>query len=306
MAVIGNRSFTSAYENDALAAYLETQPEEQRNNQRPAPVARPFDRSLALGKHVTIECYDCDEHLLNAAGRLEHACQRVVRGSGATIVSSHFKRFEPQGISGVIIISESHFTIHSWPEHRYAAVDFFTCGCSVDMARAVEGLKEEFGTDGVMVSADMTRGILGNNGVERHVPVCENSNHVFTLSWKDRFEETQAWGLLTSIDVHHCDPDKIRSADHIRWYVRELCERIEMKRFQDTVVVNFGEDERVAGFSMTQLIETSLISGHFANQSNRAYIDIFSCKYYEPREAAEFTLEAFGGRHYQMQVALRS
>jgi hypothetical protein len=61
-----------------------------------------------------------------------------------------------------------------------------------------------------------------------------------------------------------------------------------MKRYGKTQVVHFGEDERVAGFSMTQLIETSLISAHFANQSNTTYLDVFSCKAYDRKTVADF------------------
>jgi S-adenosylmethionine/arginine decarboxylase-like enzyme len=69
-----------------------------------------------------------------------------------------------------------------------------------------------------------------------------------------------------------------------------------MKRFQNTLVVHFGEDERVAGYSMVQLIETSLISAHFANQTNTTYLDVFSCKPYDPDRVAQFSVNFFGGR----------
>jgi S-adenosylmethionine/arginine decarboxylase-like enzyme len=78
-----------------------------------------------------------------------------------------------------------------------------------------------------------------------------------------------------------------------------------MRRFGETVVVNFGEDERVAGFSMTQLIETSLISAHFANQSNVTYLDVFSCKPYDPEVVRDFATRYFGGSHCIMNVNLR-
>ncbi|MBL7101058.1 MAG: S-adenosylmethionine decarboxylase [Nanoarchaeota archaeon] len=122
---------------------------------------------------------------------------------------------------------------------------------------------------------------------------------------EERFERENVWGMLTSIDLHSCDPATIRDAEKIKDYVDILCKRIKMRKYGDTVVVNFGEDERVAGFSMTQLIETSLISGHFANQSNNVFIDIFSCRYYDPREAAEFTKEFFKARDYNINVILR-
>lgn len=119
------------------------------------------------------------------------------------------------------------------------------------------------------------------------------------------FETNSCWGLLTSVDVRNCIAERIRSAETIKKYVVELCDLIQMKRFQDTIVVNFGEDEKVAGYSMAQLIETSLISGHFANLTANAYIDIFSCKIYDPYKAAEFTKNFFGGSDVAVNVCFR-
>ncbi len=119
------------------------------------------------------------------------------------------------------------------------------------------------------------------------------------------YEEYGAWGLLSSIDIHGCDGTTVRDAQAIKRFVVELCDRIDMKRFGECVVVNFGEDERVAGFSMTQFIETSLISGHFANQTNGVYLDVFSCKYYNPYEVAEFAKEFFTGAEYNLTYVLR-
>ncbi len=122
---------------------------------------------------------------------------------------------------------------------------------------------------------------------------------------RDKYTNEDVWGLLTSFDLHDCDPDLIRDAEAIKRYVNELCQLIEMKKFGDTQVVHFGEDEKVAGFSMIQLIETSLISGHFANQTNHAYIDIFSCKYYDPQVAADFTQEYFKAKEVKIHYVLR-
>jgi len=120
-----------------------------------------------------------------------------------------------------------------------------------------------------------------------------------------KYTDKDMWGLLTSIDLHDCNPDLIRDAEAIRHYVDELCQLIEMKKYGDTQVVHFGEDERVAGFSMIQLIETSLISGHFANQTNHAYIDIFSCKYYDPQVAADFTQKYFQAKEIEIHYIIR-
>ncbi|MGA7279586.1 MAG: S-adenosylmethionine decarboxylase [Desulfocapsaceae bacterium] len=117
--------------------------------------------------------------------------------------------------------------------------------------------------------------------------------------------ERNAWGIASSVDIYNCDPQTIRNADAIRRFVVELCDLIEMKRFGETQVVHFGEDERVAGYSMVQLIETSLISGHFANLTNAVYLDVFSCKPYLPEQVQGFAQHYFGGSHSNLNVSLR-
>ena len=114
-----------------------------------------------------------------------------------------------------------------------------------------------------------------------------------------------AWGIASSFDVYNCDPEVIRSAEKIQQFVIELCDLIEMRRFGDTVIVNFGEDERVAGYSMVQLIETSLISAHFANFSNTTYLDVFSCKTYDPEIVRGFSQSYFGGTRSKLTVTIR-
>ena len=122
---------------------------------------------------------------------------------------------------------------------------------------------------------------------------------------KEKFNKNKAWGLLTSIDLFNCHPGIMRDKKAIEKFTKELCQLIKMKRFKETQIVYFGKDERVAGYSMTQLIETSLISGHFANQSNSVYIDIFSCKYYDPFKAGEFTKKFFKAEKMKINSILR-
>ena len=118
-------------------------------------------------------------------------------------------------------------------------------------------------------------------------------------------EKQCVWGVSASIDIYNCDPETIRSAEKIRLFVAELCDLIEMERYGETVVVHFGKDERVAGFSMMQLIETSLISAHFANMTNTTYLDVFSCKPYDPDVVTEFAQRFFGGSHCITHVSQR-
>lgn len=113
------------------------------------------------------------------------------------------------------------------------------------------------------------------------------------------------WGLLSCIDLYECDPEAIRNAQKIKQFVVELCDLIKMKAFGETQVVHFGEDERVAGYSMTQLIETSLISAHFANLTNTTYLDVFSCKLYDPHLVADFAKTFFKAKSFNLQVVSR-
>jgi len=113
------------------------------------------------------------------------------------------------------------------------------------------------------------------------------------------------WGIASSIDIYNCNPETIRNANKIRKFVTQLCSLIEVKRFGETEVIHFGEEERVSGFSMVQLIETSLMSAHFANLTNTVYLDVFSCKPYDPFVVEEFAQKFFGGSHCITHVNLR-
>ena len=81
---------------------------------------------FALGRHMTVEFYDCDPKALADAELVKTVFLRAAEKSGATVIDANFHEFEPQGVSGVVVISESHFAVHAWPEHDYAAVDLFT------------------------------------------------------------------------------------------------------------------------------------------------------------------------------------
>jgi S-adenosylmethionine decarboxylase len=94
----------------------------------------------------------------------------------------------------------------------------------------------------------------------------------------------------------------MQDAEAIHEFMWLLCDRIKMKRYGETQVVHFGEDPRVNGFSMTQLIETSLVSAHFAEASCAIYLDVFSCAAYEPDDVAKIALDYFKGKRYNLSV----
>lgn len=97
----------------------------------------------ALGRHLLIEFYNCDPAVLNEVILVEHMMNQAADACGATIVQSSFHRFEPHGVSGVVVIAESHLAIHTWPEYAYASVDLFTCGETIDPMVAYAFLKRK-------------------------------------------------------------------------------------------------------------------------------------------------------------------
>jgi len=98
----------------------------------------------ALGRHVLVELYDCDPSSLNDVDHVEQSMVAAAQEAGATVINSTFHHFSPIGVSGVVVIEESHLAIHSWPEFGYAAIDVFTCGDSVDPWISYKYLEKAF------------------------------------------------------------------------------------------------------------------------------------------------------------------
>jgi len=111
----------------------------------------------ALGRHIIAELYGCPPPLLEDAAEVEAFMVEAAKAAGATIIGSHFHHFSPYGVSGVVVIAESHLAIHTWPEYGYAAADFFTCGPHSDPHKAAEVLKSLIKAEHV-VKKEMERG----------------------------------------------------------------------------------------------------------------------------------------------------
>jgi S-adenosylmethionine decarboxylase proenzyme len=126
----------------------------------------------ALGRQIVVEYYGCTTDILNDVAFIKRAMRDAAILSGATVVQEAFHLFNPHGVSGVVVIAESHLAIHTWPEYGYAAVDLFTCGEDVSPDIAFEHLKEELGAS-TFTAFEMKRGILDMSGgiTLRHKPV---------------------------------------------------------------------------------------------------------------------------------------
>jgi S-adenosylmethionine decarboxylase len=135
----------------------------------------------ALGIHLLIELWSCNRQKIDNLDYLETILSQAAEVAGATVLKTAFQDFNPQGVSGVVVIAESHLTIHTWPEYGYAAVDVFTCGNKVDPWKATGFLKQELEAQDMQVR-DFRRGIpsADENTVEEYgfVPqvACGSSN----------------------------------------------------------------------------------------------------------------------------------
>ena len=110
-----------------------------------------------FGKHILAEYFDCECTYLDSKTAIREIMLEAATRCGATIVGDIFHHFSPQGVTGVVVIAESHLSIHTWPEFRYASVDLFTCGTRVDPWIGFKYLKEKL-KSGNWVSKEIIRG----------------------------------------------------------------------------------------------------------------------------------------------------
>ena len=133
----------------------------------------------ALGRHIVCELSGCDPEKLSDVGGIHIMMIEAAKAARATVMESAFHRFEPQGVSGTVILAESHLSIHTWPEKGYAAMDFYTCGDHTDPWLACE-----FAADTLlaksMLTTEFKRGIEKSDGEYTHVVTRDHDQKVLS------------------------------------------------------------------------------------------------------------------------------
>ena len=119
-----------------------------------------------LGRHILVELYECDAAILNDTRKIRDAMVDAAKAAKCHVVKDVFHKFNPHGVSGVVVVSESHLAIHTWPEFGYAAVDLFTCG-EGDPWAAYNYLAKELKA-GRVSAMEMRRGVMPE---EKRMPV---------------------------------------------------------------------------------------------------------------------------------------
>jgi S-adenosylmethionine/arginine decarboxylase-like enzyme len=115
------------------------------------------------------------------------------------------------------------------------------------------------------------------------------------------------FGLELIVDLYECDLEKISTEESIRNFMIKLCDEvIEMKRYGEPLIPHFGHESPItSGYSLVQLIETSLVSGHFSEYKRSVYLNIFSCKWFDTRRAARFSKIWFGAKRMKSKLVQR-
>ncbi len=131
-----------------------------------------------------------------------------------------------------------------------------------------------------------------------------NSKESDLKNLKEKYKKLKCWGLLASLDLRSCNPTYIRQPEKIKELIIGLCSAIKMKRFGEPMIKKFGNGD-LLGYSAIQFIETSSLTFHFDETENRAFIEIFSCKFFEPQKAAGFCRKFLGAKKSRLRYYLR-
>ncbi|MDP2830603.1 MAG: S-adenosylmethionine decarboxylase [bacterium] len=121
---------------------------------------------------------------------------------------------------------------------------------------------------------------------------------------KGEYDSRQSWGLLATVNLYECDIQLIKNPREIKKFIVELCEVIKMKRHGEPLIQRFAEGP-LEGYSAMQFIETSSITMHFDEEKNRAFVDIFSCKYFNGETALNFCKKFFKAKSCKVQTIIR-
>ena len=253
-----------------------------------------MSEGLALGRHITVELTGCDAKIIADSDAVKKALLGAAEASGAHIVESSFHYFSPQGVSGFVIISESHYSIHTWPEFDYAAVDVFTCGETISPLTGIEYLKKALHARESVISADMWRGTAFNYTEK----AAKNDPSGSSLDLERLFSSSHPYGISCAIDLSGCARGSVQD---MKTVFHLLSDKIKCRCGNP----QFGEFEN-GNIAVCSAFDgnTSLML-RIDKTVRSVHIDLFSREYADPRECALLALAGFGAESYKIHPALR-
>ncbi|WP_456394012.1 adenosylmethionine decarboxylase [Thermococcus sp.] len=136
-----------------------------------------------IGFHYVVEAAGCDEEILQDADRIRRIFLEAAKAGSMEVKASYFFKFSPTGVSGMVIVAESHISIHTWPEKRYAAIDVYTCGETADPEKAVDYILDAIKAEYAHVS-EIKRGIEEDDDTFTHM----------ILTWEEKLDRKNGRG----------------------------------------------------------------------------------------------------------------
>ncbi|WP_461867110.1 adenosylmethionine decarboxylase [Thermococcus sp.] len=136
-----------------------------------------------IGFHYVVEAAGCDEEILQNADRIRQIFLEAAKIGNMEVKASYFFKFSPTGVSGMVIVAESHISIHTWPEKRYAAIDVYTCGGTADPEKAVDYILDAIKAEYAHVS-EIKRGIEEDDNTFTHM----------ILTWEEKLDRKNGEG----------------------------------------------------------------------------------------------------------------
>jgi len=140
----------------------------------------PKKTHASLGHHYIVEASECDPKIIGSVEKVQQILVKAAEEAGAQVWSISFSKFPPKGVSGVVVISESHISTHTWPEHKYAAFDIYTCGDAIDPEKAVIFVLEAFRASTSHIT-EITRGLDEGDKIYFHS----------FITWEEDFEKEE-------------------------------------------------------------------------------------------------------------------
>jgi len=135
------------------------------------------EKHNSIGHHYIVEASGCDPDVISDVSKVQQILVKAAEIAGAKVWAVSFNKFPPSGVSGVVVISESHISTHTWPEYKYGALDFYTCGDTIDPEKGLFYAVEAFGASSSHIT-EITRGIDEGDRIFYHSFV----------TWEEDFE----------------------------------------------------------------------------------------------------------------------
>lgn len=245
---------------------------------------------VSLGHQWIVECMDLPSSKLDDPIFLEPLFVGAACAAGATVLGSSFHHFEPQGVSGVVLLAESHLTVHSWPEHRYAAIDLFSCSDHICIEPVIKELQRGLGPGDFQVTAVLPRGIVERETV--------SSVSQIQLSWRARYEVLTPSAMSILVDIEGCSPDL--TGESLREILQAEVSHQGWKS-RDWPILLGSPRDRTVFFPL----EEGHLSTRWLPSKATLHMDLFYQNFVDPIALGLAIRQRVGGRHHAISCIFR-